>query len=101
MDKTYTFTRGIDTFVVTVNGREARRAKIHASAFYPVFIVITLVLGMAILPLLILPIVLTFAMIGKLQSIDEGLRDIAEGRAKQTLASMESERWRAARALKD
>lgn len=99
-DNTYTFTRGIDTVHVTIDATEVTRAKVRLVLLWGALIMVTLVIGAAFLPLLVIPAALTFFAYGKFLTLEQACREKAEAQAIRQFDQMESERWRAMRALK-
>lgn len=98
-DKTYTFTRGIDTVRVTIGRHEVGRARARLLLVWGSVILCTFAVGLVVLPLLVIPVGLTFYVYGKVLLLEQVCREKAEAQAIQQFERFESERWRAFRAL--
>lgn len=98
-DKTYTFTRGIDTVHVTIGCRELSMARVRLWLVLGGPGSIVLLLGVVLWPLLIVGAVVLLALVGRLNMIEQEMREQAERKALQQFERFESDRWRAYRAL--
>lgn len=99
-DRSYTFTRGIDTVHVAVDQAAIARSKFLIYTIFGGFGMFFLLLGAVLLPLLPVGIILLLTMVGKASMLDQVGKDKAEVKAGQVFDQMESERWRSIRALR-
>lgn len=98
-DRTYTFTRGIDTVHVTIGSREVTGAKVRLWLVFGGPGLIVLLLGVMLWPLLIVGAVVLLTLAGRLNVIEQEIRDQAEREALRHFERFESDRWRAIRAM--
>lgn len=99
-DRSYTFTRGIDTVHVAVDQSAIARSKFIVYVGFGGTGIFFLLFGIVLLPLLPVGIILLLTMVGKASMLDQIGKDKAELKANQAFSQMESERWRAVRALR-
>lgn len=100
-DRTYTFTRGIDTVHVTIGCHEIGRAKARLWFVFGGPGLCVLLIGVALWPLLIVGAALLLVLAGRLNLIEQDTRERAEREALRHFDRFESDRWRAIRALGD